>query len=378
MNIPSGIDCPGAELVYRFFETVKSPDTLVIVNCAGRTRSIIGAQSLINAGVPNKVMALKDGTMGWLLAGHQLETGQTRHAPAPGTEARAKAQGAAKRWAQRAGVHAIDRATLALFAAEKNRSLYLLDVRSPEEYAAGHLSGTRSAPGGQLVQSTDQYVGTRNARIVLIDDDGVRARMTASWLVQMGWKDVHVLDGAFDGQTLEKGSERVDTLGLDTAKAPIISVHTLKDALAQDEVAVVDLDTSLRYRDGHIHGAWWAVRARLADALPKLPKKPLVFTSPDGVLARLAASEAGTINGAPVRALEGGTRAWRDAGLPLDTGTDRLADAPDDVWYKPYDHGTLVADAMQAYLTWEVGLVPQIHRDGDARFKVLSPAPASV
>jgi len=378
MNIPRGIDCPGAELVYRFFETVKSPDTLVIVNCAGRTRSIIGAQSLINAGVPNKVMALKDGTMGWLLAGHQLETGKTRHAPAPGAEARAKAQAAAKRWAQRAGVHAIDRATMALFATEKNRSLYLLDVRSPEEYAAGHLSGTRSAPGGQLVQSTDQYVGTRNARLVLIDDDGVRARMTASWLVQMGWKDVHVLDGAFDGQTLEKGPERVDTLGLDTAKAPTISIHTLKDALAQDEVAVVDLDTSLRYRDGHIHGAWWAVRARLADALPRLPRKPLVFTSPDGVLARLAASEAGTINGAPVHALAGGTRAWREAGLPLDTGTDRLADAPDDVWYKPYDHGTLVADAMQAYLTWEVGLVPQIHRDGDARFKVLSPAPASV
>ena len=92
MNIPGGIDCPGAELVHRFFETVRSPDTLVIVNCAGRTRSIIGAQSLINAGVPNKVMALKDGTMGWLLAGYQLETGQTRHAPDPGPEARAKAR----------------------------------------------------------------------------------------------------------------------------------------------------------------------------------------------------------------------------------------------------------------------------------------------
>jgi rhodanese-related sulfurtransferase/predicted metal-dependent enzyme (double-stranded beta helix superfamily) len=377
MNIPGGIDCPGAELVHRFFETVRSPDTLVIVNCAGRTRSIIGAQSLINAGVPNKVMALKDGTMGWLLAGYQLETGQTRHAPDPGPEARAKAQAAASRWAQRAGVRAIDRATLALFAAETDRSLYLLDVRSPEEYASGHLPGTQAAPGGQLVQSTDQYVGTRNARLVLIDDDGVRARMTASWLVQMGWKDVHVLDGAFDGQTLEKGPERARVLGVDRATAETIAVAAIKDALAKDEVVVVDLETSLRYRDGHIQGAWWAVRSRLSDALPKLPNKPVVFTSPDGVLARFAASEAGSVNGAPARALEGGTRAWREAGLPLDTGHDRLADTPDDVWYKPYDHGTLVENAMRAYLTWEVGLVPQIHRDGDARFKVLSPAPAS-
>jgi rhodanese-related sulfurtransferase/predicted metal-dependent enzyme (double-stranded beta helix superfamily) len=376
MNIPGGIDCPGAELVYRFFETVRSPDTLVIVNCAGRTRSIIGAQSLINAGVPNKVMALKDGTMGWLLAGHQLESGQTRHAPAPAGEARAKAQKAAQRWAERAGVRAIDRARLTQFAADKDRSLYLLDVRSPEEFTSGHLPGTRSAPGGQLVQSTDQYVGTRNARLVLIDDDGVRARMSASWLVQMGWSEVFVLDGAFEGQTLEKGPERVEALGLETSKAETISVAALKDALAKDEVALVDLETSLRYRDGHVPGAWWAVRARLADALPKLPKKPLVFTSPDGVLARLAASEAGAINGAPAKALAGGTNAWREAGLPLAKGTDRLADTPDDVWYKPYDHGTLVEDAMKAYLTWEVGLVPQIERDGDARFKVLAPVSA--
>jgi hypothetical protein len=31
------------------------------VNCAGRTRSIIGTQSLINAGVPNPVTALRNG-----------------------------------------------------------------------------------------------------------------------------------------------------------------------------------------------------------------------------------------------------------------------------------------------------------------------------
>ncbi len=45
---------------------------LVVVNCAGRTRSIIGAQSLINAGLPNKVVALRNGTMGWSLAGFTL------------------------------------------------------------------------------------------------------------------------------------------------------------------------------------------------------------------------------------------------------------------------------------------------------------------
>src|SRR5437763_1093748 len=155
MSIPGGIDCPGAELVLRVHDVAPRPETLVVVNCAGRTRSIIGAQSLINAGIANPVVALKDGTMGWHLAGLALEKGQTKHAPDPSPAGRARAQQAAARVARRFGVQRIDRATLARFAAESDRrSLYLLDVRTPEEYAAGHLPGARSAPGGQLVQAT--------------------------------------------------------------------------------------------------------------------------------------------------------------------------------------------------------------------------------
>ena len=116
------------------------------------------------------------------------------------------------------------------------------------------------------------------------------------------------------------------------------------------------------------------MRSRLAAALAKLPGgKPIVSTSPDGTLARFAAGDAASIAAVPVKALAGGTRAWRDAKLPLEQGTQHLADETNDVWYKPYDHGTGVEGAMRAYLTWEVGLVPQIERDGDARFRVLAP-----
>src|SRR3954447_19928917 len=134
MNIPTGIDCPGAELVYRVHDVAPRPETLVVVNCAGRTRSIIGAQSLINAGIPNKVVALKDGTMGWHLAGLTLEKGQSKHAPDPSPAGRAKAEAAAARVARRFGIRRIDRAGLERFAAERDRSLYILDVRTPEEY----------------------------------------------------------------------------------------------------------------------------------------------------------------------------------------------------------------------------------------------------
>lgn len=370
MSIPGGIDCPGAELIYRVHDLVRSPETLVVVNCAGRTRSIIGAQSLINAGIPNRVAALKNGTMGWHLAGLTLEHGQTRHAPAPTAAALAKARMAAARVAERCGVATIGPARLEEFRREADRTLYLFDVRTPEEYEAGHLPGARSAPGGQLVQATDAYVGTRNARLVLVDSDGVRARMTASWLVQMGWSEVYVLDGG--NGALETGPEPVRVLGLDAAQPVMVSARDLAALLERKEAVVIDLDTSLAYREQHIPGAWFAIRARLKEALAKLPGEGvLVLTSGDGVVARLAAPELAALTERPVKALTGGTAAWRAAGLPLTAGEENMTEAPVDAWYRPYDKGAGVEAAMNAYLTWEVGLVAQIERDGDARFRHL-------
>ena len=198
-SIPTGLDCPGAELVHRVKEVVTDPDTLVVVNCAGRTRSIIGAQSLINAGLENRVVALENGTMGWELAGFEPASGADVHAPDPGPEAAGWAQAAAGSVGQRFAVTEIDAATLDAWQADGARTTYLLDVRTDDEFDAGHLSGSFHAPGGQLVQATDEYVATRNARLVLVDDNGVRATMTASWLRQLGWDDAVVLAGGLEG-----------------------------------------------------------------------------------------------------------------------------------------------------------------------------------
>ena len=204
-SIPGAISVPGAELVYRFHQLVPSPDTFVVVNCGGRTRSIIGAQALIDAGVPNRVVSLKDGTMAWHLAGLDVVNGATDRAPEVSAEGVAAARQRAEAVARRYGVPTIDRATLALWQREADqRTLYVLDVRDPAEYSAGHLPGSLMAPGGQLVQETDSWLGIWGARVVLVDDTGVRARMTASWLKRMGW-DVAVLDRGLEGVALESG-----------------------------------------------------------------------------------------------------------------------------------------------------------------------------
>ncbi len=366
MNIPGGIDAPGAELVHRVADLAPNPETTVVVNCAGRTRSIIGCQSLLNAGIPNPVYALKDGTMGWHLAGFDLERGQDRVAPAPSAESVRTAQERAGHVATRFDVRTIDQTTLARWQAEaEDHSLYLLDVRAPEEYLAGHLHGSVSAPGGQLVQATDEYVTVLNARLVLIDDNGVRAKMTASWLQQMGWRDAVVLENGLTG-ALETGPapRRLPDIP-ERLQARTISANELEAARKSEKPLVIDLASSLAFREGHIPGAVWASRA----ALPDVSGRDVVLTGDDLDLCRFAAADLlQGATAAQVRVLEGGNHAWRAAGLSLKSGGPAEAD-PQDVWYKPYDEVSSIEDHMRAYLTWEVALVEQMERDPDLVFK---------
>lgn len=367
MSIPTGTDCPGAELVHRVKEMAPDPATTVVVNCAGRTRSIIGAQSLINAGLENRVVALENGTMGWEIAGLAVERGREVHAPDPSESSRAWSETAAVAVGRRFGVQTIDVDRLQEWLADTSRTTYVFDVRTDEEFRAGHRPESSHAAGGQLVQATDEYVATQNARIVLVDDNGVRATMTASWLRQLGWHDAVVLTGGLGGDLASGPEPRASV-----EKVPTIKVSALAAALGNDGLAVLDIDSSVKYRNrGHILGAWWGVRSRFDEARAAIgPLDQLVLTSSDGQLARVAVTDAQTHwPEAEVLALAGGTRAWRHAELDMEPGFERATTDPNDVWYKPYDHpGDVAEQHMRDYLTWEIALVDQIERDPTISF----------
>ena len=233
----------------------------------GETRSIIGAQSLINAGVPNRVLALRNGTMGWHLAGYQLEHGQDRPPPEVTGPGHALAVARAEAAARRFGVKRVDAATLDLWRSERgSRSLYILDVRTREEFEAGHAADSRHAPGGQLVQATDVFVATQNARVVLVDDLHVRALMTASWLEQLAWCEVHVLDSGLVGQAINRGPQQWPAFGLHAPAVPQLDAREVHSACAAGAV-LLDLQRSLGYRDRHAAAAWYAKRHGLAAAI---------------------------------------------------------------------------------------------------------------
>lgn len=365
--IPGAVNCPGVELLMRLPE-IGATDTLV-VNCAGRTRSLLAAQTLVDFGFATKAVALRDGTMGWELAGHTLEPGATRTLPGATATRHHVSRNAAESIRRKFGIPFLDAEALARWQMDRTRTTYLFDIRQADEYRAGHIPGARNVAGGQLVQNLDQHVATLGARIVISDDDGVRATAVALWLRRMGWRDVAVVSNSDEAARMEIGAEQPITIP--PPDADCISAQELKALLDRNDVVVIDLATSRDYRNGHIPGAWFVVRSRLAKMSGSLPKAgTVVLTSDDGVLAAFASKDKVAF-GSAVRVLHGGTGAWRQAGYALSKSLDRYIDEADDVVLKPSELTDEREAAMREYLSGNDDLLDKVRRDGTLHLAAL-------
>ena len=358
MTIPGSVCCPNGELGYRLKDLVPDDTTPIVVNCAGRTRSIIGAQTLIDLGVKNPVYALENGTQGWYLADLPLEHGSTRrYSPVSSTLPLAAQREAAQRLAQRAGVQSVSAGQVAEWAQDATRSLFLCDVRTPEEFALGSLPGAQHTPGGQLIQSTDLYVGVRQARLVLLDDDGVRAPIVASWLRQLGHQAFVLQGGLRSGLALPIAASPI-AASTSIAALPSISAAALADALRDDSVALVDLRGSMAYRKAHIPGASWSIRPRLANDLAT-ETRPVVWVVDQPDVAAIASLELSLEQRAQVRWLS--VDDWQRAGRPLTENTSTPSDAQCiDFLFFTHDRHLGNKDAARQYLAWEIGLLGQM------------------
>jgi rhodanese-related sulfurtransferase len=361
--IPGGRSVPGGELALRITDIAKSaaPGTTIIVNCAGRTRSIIGTRVLQRMGVPN-VLGLKNGTSGWVLAGHQLETGADRvELPAPSPEGVAAAEAYAARLAAEDGVPYLDVPALkAMIARGSTETVYLVDVRTREEYVAGHIPGFRWVPGGQAVQRSDDVAVVKNCAFVFACDGKARATITASWYRQMGFTDVHAVNGGTAawvaaGGRLETGAGDERPAGYEAARAKTKMVAAA-ELNASPARAAIFIDTSQDFARGHVAGARWVPRGWLefwiADIVPA-KDTDVVVTCLDGLGSVLAAVTLQELGYTRVRVLDGGMAAWRKAGLPVEMGLAGVMAPPTDVLLAGPDRN--FAD-MQNYLRWEEAL----------------------
>lgn len=366
--LPGSIDVPGSEQVYRFTDLISRPDTVIAVTCAGKTRGTLGSQSLINAGVTNPVFAVEHGTMGWTLAGFEPEQGANRKAETVSSTAIEWSKRAAKAMAGKFSVRMIDGQCLDAWRAESDRTLYLIDVRTAEEFQAGHLAGSIWVPGGELTGCTEDHLATRNARLCLVDDNGARATTCAVWLMQMGWPDVAVLADGLTGHDLVGGPE-TDVAVRPLYEPPAVAVGDID----LDRVTVIDVSASSAYMQGHIPGAWWCVRSALPEALDQISGTGLcVVMSNDDLLSRHAASDLRALGFKNVAYLMGGTAAWLAGGNSVSQGmTKPLIDLRDVFVDFAVMPGDVPEDVIQSYnntVAWRAQLLEQFHRDGTVQF----------
>ena len=373
--IPGGRSVPGGELALRITDitTDLDPDTTVVVNCAGRTRSIIGTRILQRMGLDREVVGLKNGTSGWVLAGYDLESGATRdRLPNVSEAGRAAAEAYADRCAAEDGVRFLDVAGLDAMADRSvTESVYFIDVRTSEEYDRGRIPGFRWFPGGQCVQRSDDVAVVKNAPLVFCCDGRARAVLTASWYRQLGHEEVYAVDGGTeawvaDDRPLESGmsiaalndgsisGETESELLVEARRAvPTVSARALDQSRPD---VIIFVDTSQEFARAHVPGSRWVPRGWLEWQITDHVRSndaSIVVTCVDGRQSLLAATTLRQIGYSNARALAGGITSWQAARLPVEEGLAGVMRTPSDIVFSGPDR--TYAD-MQNYLRWETAL----------------------
>ena len=372
LNVPGGICCPNGELALRIADIAPDPETQIIVNCAGRTRSIIGAQTLIDLGVPNQVAALENGTQGWFLAGLELERGASRRYPQEIRHADLEAlRKRARDLAEVRGASFVTPAQLAEWLGDAGRTTFIFDVRTFEEFKTNGVAGTVHAPGGQLVQATDHWVGVRNAQLVLLDSEGVRAGVVASWLRQLG-HEAYILEGGI--AALAKMKLPAPAPGAEIPELNSVTPGELAALIKQNGVTLIDVRPAMTYRQSHIAQAVWSIRPNIGSGVADTTR-PAVLVADDPGIAALAAHDLDEAGLEVAGLLDGGLDDWKAAGLTMTATPDEPPDSGCiDFHFFTHDRNQGNAEAARQYLAWEVGLVDQLDEQERRVFQIV-PAP---
>ena len=373
-TIPGGRSAPNGEVALHIADLAPDPDATIVVHCAGRTRSIVGARLLQRMGYP-KVFDLRNGTMGWMMAGLELETGSTRlDLPPSSPAALARAEAFATRIAAEDGVRRLSIPALReLMAKAARENVYLIDVRTSDEYARGHIPGFQWFPGGQAVQRADDLVAVKNGHVVFACDGRVRATVAASWYRQMGFPNVYIVDGGAtawvaDGQPLAKSDSPGGPRGYDEGIAGALPagyeaaktrVELLTPSALEEQRTgspaplLIFVDTSRDFSNGHVPGARWVPRGWLELAIADVaPSKDtaLVVTCSNGLNSVLGGATLKALGYQRVAVLAEGMQGWGRAGLPVERGLSGVMNPPNDVLTMGTDRTW--AEAIQ-YLRWE-------------------------
>lgn len=378
-HIPGAYNVPGGQLVPTVFDAgIERADRSapIIVHCAGRTRSIVGAYLLRQAGFDN-VFALRNGTMAWVMSGRELDR-EPRPWIAPDTGAEGSARSARFAHEFVRGTHAypIPESELPA-AADSHQPCYLIDVRMVDEYTAGHIPGALSCPAGQLANAVDEQLAVRDALLVCYSGTETRAKIGAGLLARIGYRRVAWLTGGLSDWEgpVETGDPNayLDDLAFSRSDVRTIGGAELAAVLRDGTGTLLDVRRSSEYALSHIPGSVWIPRGDLERRIGAHASADaqLIVASDRELRSTLAARTLLDLGHRNVSVLEGGINAWISAGRPTEEGLDgadvSLAEAKEDAELVARRPRLLERnrDDMVRYLDWEERLGTEMQANAE-------------
>ena len=198
------------------------------------------------------------------------------------------------------------------FAGRMRDGAVVLDARSPEAFAGGHIPGALNVG---LSNSFSTWAGTvleerDNVLLVLEDPDRL---WEATWqLLRTGYEQpVGWLSGGMQAwRTSGESVEVIDEL----------SVRTLKRLMDDLAMTVLDVRQPAEWAEGHIPGARFITGAEIPERLNEVSTtEPLAVVCGSGYRSAVIASFLRAHGHNDVRSVIGGMSAWRNAGLPTES-----------------------------------------------------------
>jgi hydroxyacylglutathione hydrolase len=198
------------------------------------------------------------------------------------------------------------------FAGQMRGGAVVVDARSPEAFAGGHITGALNVG---LSNSFSTWAGTvleAGARVLLVLEDSDRL-WEATWqLLRTGYElPVGWLSGGMQAwRTSGESVEVVDE----------ISVGALKRLMDDSDLTVLDVRQPAEWAEGHIVGAKFITGAEIPERLNELsPTEPLAVVCGSGYRSAVIASFLRARGHNDVHNVIGGMSAWRNAGLPTES-----------------------------------------------------------
>ena len=369
-HLPGAVSAPGHRVAHDVSALRrKQPDTPVILNCAGRTRSIVAAEKLSALGI-QKVYALQNGTMAWLLDGRELDSrradGDDAISESPDLDADLAT--AAARLAQQQQLVSESAGDL-MARLRRGEPLYLVDVRAPADFSASTIPGARSCPDGQLTNQADDVMAVRSTPVYCFSTVDVQAILAARTLAGMGFEQVRWIRGGFRAWV-------ADSLPTQPGRVPMPPPVTPHEALFLQNAAdlassgslrtgnqVVDVRSVSAFVAEHVPGATWIPFGLLdLDAGEHLDtSRPILLIGDHDTAAARGARLLADL-GFQACGLRGGIASWVKAGLAVESGADgnnidmtAAREEVDIVGFGPVELRRTKAD-MRRYLEWEIAL----------------------